>query len=119
MNAVLNWLGGNWELICICFGILINTVGVVYNVTRYVRAGGLRRAEGWQELLAAVRRYECEAEGTEGLDGAAKLEYVLERMQEYTALLGFEYDREMLTEVVEKDITFANELRDIKSGRLE
>ncbi len=119
MSTVLEWLGENWELICICFGILINAAGLAYNVTRYVRAGGLRRAEGWQELLAAARKYECEAEGVAGLDGAAKLEYVLSRLREYTALLGFEYDREALTELVEKDVGFANELNAIKSERLE
>ena len=119
MNAIGNWLSQNWGLICICFGILINAAGLAYNVTRYVRAGGLRRAEGWQELLAAVHKYECEAEGMEGMDGAAKLEYVLSRLREYTALLGFEYDREMLVDVVEKDIAFVNEMKDIKSERLE
>ena len=119
MNAVAKWLGENWGLICICFGILINAVGLVYNVTRYVRAGGLRRAEGWQELLAAVRKYECEAEGIKGLDGAAKLEYVLGNLREYTALLGYEYDEKMLTDVVEGDIGFANEINAIKRERLQ
>lgn len=119
MSAVLQWFAGNWELICIFFGIAVNAAGLVYNVTRYVRAGGLRRAEGWQELLAATRKYECEAEGIEGLDGAQKLEYVLCRMREYTALLGYEYEREMLEDLVEKDISFANELNAIKSERLE
>ncbi len=119
MNTVLEWLAGNWELICICFGVLVNAVGLVYNVTRYVRAGGLRRAQGWQELIAAARKYESEAEGIGGLDGAAKLEYVLLKLREYTELLGYEYDREALTEMVEKDIAFANELNAIKSERLE
>ena len=119
MTAVLEWIGDNWGLICICFGILVNAAGLVYNITRYVRAGGLRRAEGWQELLAAARRYECEAEGIADFDGAEKLEYVLSRLREYTALLGFEYDRDMLESMVEKDIGFANELNAIKSERLE
>ena len=119
MNAALNWLGENWGLICICFGILINAVGLVYNMTRYVRAGGLRRAEGWQELLAAARKYECEAEGMQGLDGAGKLEYVLSNLQEYTALLGFACERETLVSVVENDIAFFNEMKDIKSERPE
>ena len=119
MNSFFSWIGTNWGVLCVFFGILINAAGLVYNVTRFVRAGGLRRAEGWQELLAAVRKYECEAEAMEGLDGAGKLEYVLSGLREYTALLGYEYDREMLEDVVEKDIAFANELGDIKSGRLE
>lgn len=119
MNAVLIWFRENWGLICICFGILINAAGLAYNVTRYIRAGGLRRAEGWQELLAAARKYECEAESIAGMDGAAKLEYVLAKLEEYTALLGFEYDREMLEGVVQKDIAFANEMKDIKSERPE
>ena len=119
MSAVLQWLAENWELLCIFFGIAVNAVGLAYNVTRYVRAGGLRRAEGWQELLAATRKYECEAEGIEGLDGAEKLEYVLGKMREYTALLGFEYSRETLCDVIAKDIGFANEINAIKSERLE
>ena len=119
MSAMVQWLAENWELLCIFFGIAVNAVGLAYNVTRYVRAGGLRRAEGWQELLAAARKYECEAEGIEGFDGAQKLEYVLSKMREYTALLGFEYDRDMLESVVAKDICFANELNAIKSERLE
>ena len=108
-------LSENWELICICFGILINALGVGYNVYRYVRAGGLRRAEGWQELLDASRRYACEAERIAGLNGAQKLEYVLARLREYTDLMGFDYDTELLTGVVEGEIRFANELNAVKS----
>ena len=119
MNTALEWLAGNWELMCICFGVLVNAVGLLYNVTRYVRAGGLRRAQGWQELLAAARKYEAEAEGLAGLDGPAKLEYVLERLREYTALMGIAYEREELAQMVDKDIAFVNELSAIKSERLE
>ncbi len=109
----------NWELICICFGLFVNALGLVYNIVRYVRAGGLRRAGDWQEMLAALRRYECEAEGTHGLDGAGRLEYVLSKMREYTDALGEEYDREMLETMVARDIGFANEINAIKSERLE
>ena len=109
----------NWELICICFGIFVNLLGLLYNVIRYVRAGGLRRAGDWQELLYMLREYECEAEGTQGLDGAAKLEYVLGKMREYTDAIGEAYDREVLSALVARDIAFANEINDIKSERLE
>lgn len=109
----------NWELICIYFGLFVNALGLLYNVLRYVRAGGLRHAGEWQELLCVLRKYECEAEGIAGLDGAAKLEYVLEKMREHTEALGEEYDREMLTAAVAKDVAFANELNAIKSERLE
>ena len=112
----MEWLGENWELICICFGILINALGVVYNVYRYVRAGGLRRAEGWQELLDMSRKYACEAEGQAGLSGSQKLEYVLTRLREYTDLMGVEYDTEALTSLVNGEIGFANELNAIKSN---
>lgn len=115
MNAIVE----NWELVCICFGIFVNALGLLYNVLRYVRAGGLRHAGEWQDLLCALRKYECEAEGMQGLDGAAKLEYVLEKMREYAEVLGEEYDREMLTAAISKDIAFANELNAIKSERLE
>ncbi len=112
-------IGENWELICICFGLFVNALGLLYNVIRYVRAGGLRRAGEWQEMLATLRRYECEAEGINGLDGVGKLEYVLGKMREYSDTMGQAYDREMLTAVVAKDIGFANELNAIKSERLE
>ena len=111
----MEWLGENWEFICICFGILINALGVVYNVYRYVRAGGLRRAEGWQELLDASRKYACEAEGIAGLNGGQKLEYVLTKLREYTDLMGFDFDAELLQELVEGDVRFANELNAAKS----
>ncbi len=111
----MEWFAENWELICICFGILINALGVIYNVYRYVRAGGLRRTEGWQELLDMSRKYACEAEGQEGLSGAQKLEYVLTRLREYTDLMGFEYDSGALSALVSGEIGFANELNAIKS----
>ena len=109
----------NWELVCIYFGLFVNAIGLLYNVIRYVRAGGLRHAGEWQELLGVLHKYECEAEGTQGLDGTAKLEYVLGKMREYTEALGEEYDREMLTAAISKDIAFANEMNAIKSERLE
>ena len=109
----------NWELICICFGLFVNVIGLLYNIIRYVRAGGLRHAGEWQELLAVLRKYECEAEGIAGLDGAEKLEYVLCKMREYSETVGQKYDREALAEAVERDIGFFNEMNDIKSERLE
>ena len=109
----------NWELICICFGIFVNAIGLLYNVIRYVRAGGLRHTGEWKELLCVLRKYECEAEGITGLDGAGKLEYVLAKMREYSESIGLEYDRETLEETVARDITFVNEMNDIKSERLE
>ena len=119
MNVTWEWLGENWELLCIFFGVAVNALGLLYNVWRYVRAGGLRNTDIWQELLAAARKYECEAEAAGGLSGAEKLEYVLSRMREHTELLGYRYDREELAAMVEKDIAFANTLNDIKSERLE
>lgn len=109
----------NWELVCICFGIFVNAVGLLYNVIRCVRAGGLRHTGEWKELLAVLRKYECEAQGMTELDGAGKLEYVLARMREYSESIGLAFDREMLEEAVEKDIAFVNEMSDIKSERLE
>ena len=113
------WLTDNWELICICFGLFVNAFGLLYNVIRYVRAGGLRRVGEWQEMLDVLHGYECEAEGISGLDGAGKLEYVLAKMREYTEAMGQKYDREALSTAVAKDIAFANEMKDIKSERLE
>lgn len=115
----MRWISENWELICICFGLFVNLLGLLYNIIRYVRAGGLRRAGEWQELQSVLRRYECEAEGMEGLDGVEKLEYVLCKMREYSETLGLGFDREMLNGMVEKDIGFVNEMNAIKSERLE
>ncbi len=109
----------NWELICICFGFFVNAIGLLYNVIRYVRAGGLRHVGEWEEMLAVLRRYECEAERLGALDGAGKLEYVLAKMRDYTEALGESYDKEALSETVAKDIAFANEINAIKSERLE
>ena len=116
---VLDWFCENWELICIFFGVAVNAFGLVYNVIRYIRAGGLQHADALRELALAARKYECEAEAAGGLSGAEKLEYVLSRMREHSELLGYRYDREMLSEMVEKDIDFANEMNAIKSERLE
>ena len=109
----------NWELVCICFGLFVNALGLLYNIFRYVRAGGLRRAGDWQELLVVLRRYECEAERVVGLDGMGKLEYVLSKMREYTDAVGEKYDRELLNAIVTRDIAFVNEMNDVKSERLE
>ena len=115
----MDMIGENWELICIGFGLLVNAVGLLYNVIRFFRRGGLRRVSEWQELLNVLHGYECEAEGIVGLDGVGKLEYVLSKMREYTEIAGLLYDREMLEEAVARDIGFANELSSIKSERLE
>ena len=112
-------IGENWELICICFGLFVNALGLLYNIFRYVRAGGLRRAGDWQELLAVLRRFECEAEGIVGLDGVGKLEYVLSKMHEYTQSMGLTFEREALDAVITKDISFVNEMNAIKRERLE
>ena len=112
-------IGGSWELICICFGLFVNALGLLYNVFRYVRAGGLRRVGDWQEMLAVLRRFECEAEGIVGLDGAGKLEYVLSKMREYSESLGQSFDRDLLDTMVTKDVSFANEMNAIKRERLE
>ena len=112
-------LSETWELICICFGLFVNAVGLLYNVIRCVRAGGLHRVAEWEEMLAVLRRYECEAERLGILDGEGKLEYVLAKMRDYTEALGEKYEREAFAQAVEKDIAFANEMNAIKSERLE
>lgn len=109
----------NWELICICLGIAVNALGLVCNIVKYVRSGGKLHAQQLSCLLEAARTYECEAELIEGADGAEKLEYVLSRMRQYTAEMGYVYDEAALIRAVEADIAFSKRVNATKSEWLE
>ena len=61
MNILL-WLNENWELICICFGILVNAAGVASNIYKLCRSGHAKGAARWLTILEAARQYEVEAE---------------------------------------------------------
>lgn len=114
-----DWLFENWGLVCVWIGILANSAGLVYNLCRFVKSGGFRRAEHWQAIREAARRFECEAEGFPNFTGEQKLQYVLYRLREFMAELGTEFDEQELIAAVEADIAFSKEVNATKSEELE
>ncbi len=113
------WLSENWELVCILFGIFVNAAGLGYNVVKYLRSGGFRRAEQRLALLEAARQYECEAEAMQNYTGAEKLQYVLTRLRRFTAEQNMSFDEQALTEQIEADIAFTKQVNADKSEVLE
>lgn len=103
----LKWLTVNWELIFICFGILVNLAGVVYNICKFYRTGHNKSAAMWLCVLEAAREYEKEAEAFLHYTAAEKLQYVLSRLRVFTAELGIAFDEETLTEQINRDIAFS------------
>ena len=115
----LQWIGENWGIVCVWIGLLVNSAGLVYNLCKLLRTGGLRRAQDWIAVREAARRFECEAEELTHLGGAEKLQYVLCRLREYVAELGAHFTEEELTAAVEADIAFSKEVNATKSELLE
>lgn len=118
MNALL-WIEQNWEMICICFGILVNLAGLAYNIFKFCRAGHAKNAANWIAVLEAARNFEQEAEGFADYSAAEKLQYVLSRLRVFTAELGYAFDEERLIAQIEADIAFSKAVNADKSGRLE
>ncbi|MBO5354471.1 MAG: hypothetical protein J6B09_00210 [Clostridia bacterium] len=118
MNILL-WLNQNWELICICFGILVNAVGVAYNIYKLCRGTHAKGAACWLKILEAARVYEIEAEQFQDYTAAEKLQYVLSRLRLLTAELGIPFDEARLSAQIEADIAFSKEVNATKSERLE
>ena len=115
----LKWFSTNWELIVICFGILVNLAGVGYNIYKFYRAGHNKSAALWLCVLEAAREYEKEAERFVNYTAAEKLQYVLSRLRVFTAELGCSFDEERLTEQIAADIAFSKEVNAVKSDELE
>ena len=113
------WISGNWELIFICFGILVNLAGVSYNLLKFYRAGKSKSAAAWLCVLEAAREYEKEAEKFTNYTAAEKLQYVLSRLRLLTAELGIPFDEARLSAQIEADIAFSKEVNATKSERLE
>lgn len=113
------WISGNWELIFICFGILVNLAGVAYNLLKFYRAGKSKSAAAWLCVLEAAREYEMEAEKFTNYTAAEKLQYVLSRLRVFTTELGYSFDEAELTQQIEADIAFTKEVNAHKSGELE
>ena len=101
------WLAVNWELIVICFGILVNLAGVGYNIYKFYLAGHNKSAAMWLCILEAAREYEKEAEAFPHYTSAEKLQYVLSRLRVFSAELGVLFDEERLTEQIKADIAFS------------
>ena len=118
MNVLL-WLNQNWELICICFGILVNAVGVAYNIYKLCRGTHAKSAARWLTILEATRQYEIEAEQFQDYTAAEKLQYVLSRLRTLPAELGIPFAEARLTAQIEADIAFSKEVNATKSERLE
>ncbi len=116
---VFRYLSENWELLCIIFGILVNGAGLVYNVVKYLRRGGSRRAEHCLALLAEARELECEAEELENASGPEKLAYVLDGLRQYAEELGASPDDRELSAMIEGDIAFSKRVNATKSEELE
>jgi hypothetical protein len=116
---VFQWLSENWELVCIAFGVFVNALGLAYNVIKYLRHGGARRAEHTLALLQRARELECEAEALAGASGAEKLEYVLAGLRDLAKELGEDPDRAELSRMVEEDIAFSKRVNADKSEVLE
>lgn len=118
MNMLL-WLEQNWEMICICFGILVNLAGLAYNVFKLCRSGKTKNAHHWIAILEAAREFEKEAETFADYSATEKLQYVLSRLRVFTAELGCAFDEERLIAQIEADIAFSKAVNAQKSERLE
>lgn len=115
----MEWLQTNWEFICILFGILVNALGLAYNVYKFYRSGCAKSSANWLAILEAMRQYEREAEAFTEYSSAEKLQYVLSRLRVFTSDLGCGFDEEKLIAQVEADIAFSKEVNADKSARLE
>ena len=115
----LKWLTVNWELIFICFGILVNLAGVVYNICKFCRTGNNKSAAMWLCVLEAAREYEKEAESFPHYTAAEKLQYVLSRLRVFTAELGVSFDEDKLIEQINADIAFTKAVNAGSGDELE
>lgn len=115
----LKWVAGNREITAILFGILVNTLGLLYNIYKFCRSGKAHSLQSWLTLLEAARRYEAEAEACPDYTSAEKLNYVLTRLRGLSSELGYPYDEEKFTAQVEADIAFSKTVNAHKSNLLE
>lgn len=106
-------------MICIAFGVLVNALGLAYNIYKLCRSGRGQRAEDWIAVLEAAREFEQEAESLTACTAAEKLQYVLGRLNEFMAERGCTFEEEALVAQIEADITFSKEVNARKSERLE
>lgn len=116
---IFEWLLANRELAAVLVGILINLLGLIYNIYRLVRAGQTKKLKSILLCLENARQFEIEAEGCEGFDGAEKMNYVLARLRALFAQVGVPFDEEQMRAQVEQDIAFSKQVNAEKSDLLE
>lgn len=104
---MLEFMSANWEMVGICFGILVNLAGLVYNVYRFCSAGKLRALQNMTTLFDAAREYELQAEQYRGYSSAEKLNYVLSRLRVLSGELGCTFDEEEMVARIEADIAYS------------
>ena len=116
---VFDFIVGNWELVGIIFGILVNAAALIYNVYKFCRIGRVHALENMQVMLEAAREYEVEAERFEGYTSAEKLNYVLSRLRTLAAELGCPFREEEMTRRIEADIAYSKSVNSPPSDKLE
>ena len=113
---MLEWIGGNWEIVGICFGILVNAAGLAYNVYKFCRAGKLRALQNMTTLFDAAREYELQAEQFTGYTSAEKLNYVLSRLRVLATELGCAFDEAAMVARIESDIAYSKGVNGVGKG---
>ncbi len=118
--TVFEWIAANWELVGICFGILVNAAGLAYNVYKFCRAGKLKALQSMTALFDAAREYEMQAEQFTSYTSAEKLNYVLSRLRVLATELGCEFDESAMVARIESDIAYSKGVNGVgKSEMLE
>ena len=116
---VFDFIVGNWELIGIILGILVNAAALIYNIYKFCRSGKVRALENMQLMLEAAREYEVEAERFEGYTSVEKLNYVLSRLRTLAADLGCAFREEEMVAQIEADIAFSKRVNAPPSEELD
>ena len=104
---MFEWISQNWELVGICFGILVNAAALAYNVYKFCRTGKLKGLQNMTALFEAAREYELQAEQFPEYSSAEKLNYVLSRLRVLATELGCQFNEEELVARIESDIAYS------------
>ena len=116
---VFDFIVGNWELVGIVFGILVNAAALVYNIYKFCRVGRVHTLENMRVMLEAAWEYEMEAERFEGYTSAEKLNYVLSRLRTLAAELGCPFREEEMVAQIEAEIAYSKGVNARPSDKLE
>ena len=115
----MQWIVENWEIVGICFGILVNALGLAYNVYKYCRSGRVSALQNLIKLTEAAREYEAEAEQFQSYSAEEKLHFVLSRLRVLAAELGCPYNEEEMIAQIEADIDFSKRVNAPQGDALE